>query len=131
MKKEEIYASILNGTAILITGSGAHLSVKNSFGQPFSSGVNLSKKLYEKCGISDPEDPKDLQDAAETFLERFSPAELVQEIKSELSVGEIKREHKELYSFEWQRVYTTNYDEVPIYATREKGARTKSWTEYT
>lgn len=117
MKKEDIFKSIIKGTAILITGSGAHLDVKTPNGDDFPSGINLAKRLYKLSDISEPENPWDLQDAAETYQERFSPEDLVQEIRNQLRVGGIQEEHRNLYSFKWQRVYTTNYDEVPLIAT--------------
>ena len=117
MENQDIFNSILRGNAVLITGSGAHLNVKTPHGEMFPSGVNLASQLYNLCGIDHPENPWDLQDAAETYQEMFSSADLIQEIKNQLRVGKIEKEHKELYSFKWQRVYTTNYDEVPLIAT--------------
>ena len=117
MENQDIFNSILRGNAVLITGSGAHLNVKTPHGERFPSGVNLASQLYNLCGIDHPENPWDLQDAAETYQEMFSSADLIQEIKNQLRVGKIEKEHKGLYSFKWQRVYTTNYDEVPLIAT--------------
>ena len=121
MERQDIFDSILRGTAVLITGSGAHLDIKTPSGKEFPSGVNLAERLYEQCGITHPENPWDLQDASETYQEMFSSADLVQEIKSQLRVGQIQNEHKALYSFRWQRVYTTNYDDVPLIATSNLG----------
>ena len=117
MKKEDVFKSILKGTAVLITGSGAHLDVKTPNNDDFPSGVNLAKQLYKLSNIDNPENPWDLQDAAETFQEHFSAEDLVKEIRNQLRVGSIQNEHRELYSFKWQRIYTTNYDEVPLIAT--------------
>lgn len=117
MKREDILKSIMEGTAILITGSGAHVTVETPDNEQFPSGCNLSKKLYYLSGIDNPEDERDLQDASETYLEKHSEEELVNVIKSILRVGSIKEEHRKLYSFNWQRVYTTNYDDVPLIAT--------------
>ena len=121
MERQDIFDSILRGTAVLITGSGAHLDIKTPSGKEFPSGVNLAERLYAQCGITHPENPWDLQDASETYQEMFSSADLVQEIKSQLRVGQIQNEHKALYSFRWQRVYTTNYDDVPLIATSNLG----------
>lgn len=117
MKKEQVFKNILNGKAILITGSGAHLDVTTPDNGPFPSGISLSKEIYKECGIDNPENPWDLQDATDTYTEMFSEDKLVQTIKKKLYVGKILEEHRALYSYEWQRVYTTNYDEVPRIAT--------------
>ena len=97
MKKEDIFKSIIRGTAILITGSGAHLDVKTPNGEEFPSGVNLAKELYRLCGVDNPENEWDLQDASETYQEHFSSEELVQEITKQLRVGCIQEEHRNLY----------------------------------
>lgn len=119
MEKEQVFKSILSGKAILLTGSGAHLGVTTPDNEPFPSGIALSKEIYKECGINNPENPWDLQDATDTYIERFSEEELVQTIKKKLYVGNILEEHRTLYSYDWQRVYTTNYDEVPRIATRK------------
>lgn len=119
MEKEQVFKSILAGTAILITGSGAHMSVMTPDGEEFPSGYMLSKELYRLCGIENPDDPWDLQDASDTYLDKFSSDKLVETIKNLLTVGTIQQEQKELYSCNWQRIYTTNYDEVPRNSTRK------------
>lgn len=117
---EKIYRNILNGNAILITGSGAHMTVKNHNGENFPSGVNLAKKVYELCGVEAPDNEYDLQDATDTFVEKFSEEMLIKEIKKQLSVANIEDSHRNLYSHNWQRIYTTNYDEVPIIASKNE-----------
>lgn len=119
MELQEVYQAITNGRAILITGSGAHMSAVGIDGNSFPSGVHLACDLYKACGIDNPENPSDLQDAADTYLEEKSPAELISEIKKNLHVSRLKQEHINLYSQNWQRVYTTNYDEIPILASKE------------
>ena len=116
--KEAIFKSILDGSAILITGSGAHHGVLTPDGKPFPSGVELSERIYSQCGILKPEKSWDLQDATDTYIEKFGEEKLIQEIKDQLSIGQVRDYHKKLYSQPWQRVYTTNYDDVPRISTR-------------
>lgn len=103
---------------MLITGSGAHMDVLTPDEKPFPSGIELSRTLYTSCGIMNPENPYDLQDAADTFLEKHSADKLIVELKKALLVGKISQKHKDLYAQPWQRVYTTNYDDVPLLATK-------------
>lgn len=117
MENEKIYESIINGKAILITGSGAHLDVKDPNGNDFPSGASLAKRLYNSVGIVNPENPWDLQDASESFLEKRSASDLIEEIKIALTVGSVSETTKILYSSPWKRVYTTNYDNVPRIST--------------
>lgn len=117
MENDKIYENIINGKAILITGSGAHLDVEDPNGNVFPSGARLANKLYGAIGIKNPENPWDLQDASESFLERKSASELIEEIKIALTVGKVTETAKILYSSPWKRVYTTNYDNVPRVST--------------
>ena len=118
MELEEIYQAIITGKAMLITGSGAHMTALDINGAKFPSGVALAEKLYKACGIMNPENPYDLQDAADSYLEKKSSVELITELKTMLYVSKIQHEHGILYGQDWQRVYTTNYDDVPILASK-------------
>lgn len=118
MKLDRVYHAIMEGRAILVTGAGAHVGALNLNKNEFPTGGNLAETLYRKCGIEHPDDPNDLQDASECYLERKSVDELILEIKDALHVANIQEEHKKLYVQNWQRVYTTNYDEIPILGTK-------------
>lgn len=120
MELEKVYQAIVDGKALLITGSGAHMGVLTPDGKEFPSGIDLSKAIYLSCGITNPENPYDLQDAADTFLEEKPADKFITELKKMLLVGKLFSEHKNLYSQPWQRVYTTNYDDVPLLATKDE-----------
>lgn len=117
MDIKEIYKEILNGNAVLITGSGANVGVKNHNGDAFPVGSALPELLYKQCGIEDPYNPYDLQDASETFLERKTANELIKLLRQMFNVGELSETVKIIYSMPWMRCYTTNYDEVPLLAS--------------
>lgn len=119
MTLDKAYKEIAEGRAILLTGSGAHMGALNLNKKEFPSGGSLAENLYMKCGITDPEDPNDLQDASDYYLEKKSADELIVELKDALHIADMKQEHKKLYSQNWQRVYTTNYDEIPILGTKD------------
>lgn len=118
MELEKVYKAIINGRAMLITGSGAHINALNMDREHLPSGGGLAKILYTACGISDTGNSDDLQDAADCYLERKSSEELIAELKKILHVAEIQQEHCVLYGQDWQRVYTTNYDDVPLMSTK-------------
>lgn len=119
MELEKVYQAIISGRAMLITGSGAHVTALDVDGEKFPSGIGLATRLYTDCGISNPENPYDLQDAADTYLENKNSYELIAKLKTILYVSKIQQEHKILYGQDWQRVYTTNYDDVPLLSTKE------------
>lgn len=122
MELEKVYQAIVDGKALLITGSGAHASALAPDGTKFPSGIDLARAIYLSCGVVNPENPYDLQDAADTFLEEKTADNFIVELKKMLLVGKIQSEHKNLYSQPWQRVYTTNYDEIPLLATKERAS---------
>lgn len=117
MENGKVYESIINGKAVLITGSGAHLGIKNPDGNEFPSGAGLAKRLYSAIGIENPDNPWNLQDASESFLEKKNTIDLIEEIKRALAVGMVNEITKNLYSSPWKRVYTTNYDDTPKIST--------------
>ncbi len=117
MELREIFENVKSGRAILITGSGAHMQAIGADGNKLPTGKELSIRLYHECGIFNPEDPGDLQDSSDMYVETHSSAELAEFLKTNLYVKEITEAQKELYRIQWQRVYTTNYDEVPRLAT--------------
>ena len=119
MELEKVFQAIMEGKAMLLTGSGAHMDILTPDGKAFPSGIDLARTIYSSCGIKNPENPYDLQDAADTFLEKNSADKFIVELKRMLLVGQIQQKHKDLYGQPWQRVYTTNYDDVPMLATKE------------
>lgn len=120
---EKLFHSICEGKAILLTGSGAHLGAIDLSGNPFPTGKDLAKHLYSKCGIENPSNIYDLADAATTFIEEHSERELITELKFLFSVSGIANSHKNLYNQNWKRIYTTNYDNIPVLATKDNTSR--------
>lgn len=90
MELEKIYQAIITGRAMLITGSGAHMTALGMNGEKFPSGVALAERLYKSAGIVNPENPYDLQDAADSYLETKSSDELIAELKYSGSVVKTK-----------------------------------------
>ena len=97
MELEKIYQAIITGRAMLITGSGAHMTALGMNGEKFPSGVALAERLYKSAGIVNPENPYDLQDAADSYLETKSSDELIAELKKVLYVSKVQKEHEILY----------------------------------
>lgn len=110
---------IIDGNAVIIMGAGASYGAKNAFGD-FPSGSKLAEGLYDACNIT-PDDKNDLQDAAQTFEETHSAAELIREIRTRLTCASFTSYHSTIYSQPWRRYYTTNYDDVALLAARAKG----------
>lgn len=117
MDKRQMYQKILDGKAVLIAGSGINMGVKGCDGKNLLTGCELAEKMYMECGITDPDDKYDLQDAAQTYLETKTDLQLVTLLKRLLSVSKISSYVKAIYQLPWMRYYTTNYDDVPVLST--------------
>lgn len=117
MNTKDIYQKILNGRAIIIAGSGINIDVKDCDGNDFLTGSRLAERIYEECGISNPDNKWDLQDASQTYLEKKTDLQLISLIKRLLNVSQLSDIVKKTYQLPWIRYYTTNYDDVPLLAT--------------
>ena len=51
MELEKIYQAIITGRAMLITGSGAHMTALGMNGEKFPSGVALAERLYKSAEL--------------------------------------------------------------------------------
>ncbi|MCL2249011.1 MAG: hypothetical protein FWC13_07045 [Oscillospiraceae bacterium] len=119
MQLNDAIKHILNGDAIILMGSGASFGAKNAFGE-FPSGSQLAKYLYKRCDIV-PDDEYDLQDAAQCYQEKNSPLALITEIRTLLTCASFSSAHEVIYSLPWLRYYTTNYDDVALFAAKKQG----------
>ena len=119
MELREGIKHIFDENAVVIMGAGASYGAKNAFGS-MPSGKELSQYLYSKCDIK-PDDPWDLQDAAQTYEEQFGPARLISEIRSIINCASFTSSHADIYSLPWIRYYTTNYDDVALLAASSRG----------
>lgn len=119
MGMEKLYDAILNGKAILITGSGVNFGSKNIEGEQLPLGQSLAKTLYLLAGVDEPENENDLQDAAENYISKYSEQQLISFLQRKFAIAEISAAAKEIYSLPWLREYTTNYDQMPILAGKD------------
>lgn len=110
--------SIFSGNAILITGAGASYGAVNESGSNLPMGDKLAELIFEECEIPP---STDLNDAADTFIEKFGEDRFIGKLKKLLNVTEIREWHKILYSQNWRNIYTTNYDRVPVIACNLAG----------
>lgn len=130
MKLEKVYQSIIDGTALLITGSGAHTGALTTDGKAFPSGIDLAKAIYSSCGITKPENPYDLQDASDTFLEEQSADKFIVELKKMLLVGKNADEVSKIMginiAFDARFVHDENVLEILDFSSGKTEFRIKS-----
>lgn len=110
--------SIIDGNALLLTGSGAAYGATSESGKKIPVGTELARLLLDECNES-PSD--DLRDAADTYAQKFGEDKLINRLKSLLNVSEIQEWHKIIYTQNWRCIYTTNYDRIPVIAADQGG----------
>ncbi|MCA5971857.1 MULTISPECIES: SIR2 family protein [Pseudomonas] len=110
MQLEEAIKHALDGDAVLFVGSGFSFGATSlSGGQPLS-GRELAKELYKLAGI-DAED-SDLTNASQFYVEKFGEANLTKFCREMFTIRSPAPHHQEIMNLPWQRIYTTNYDDL-------------------
>jgi hypothetical protein len=98
----------LDGSGMLFVGAGVSFLVTNATKQPLPNGIALNKAFHSACGIDYPS--YTLDRISGHYLRKFGSIKLYDFLCEELIVGTVDSELQELYRLDWQRVYTTNYD---------------------
>lgn len=99
----------LDGHAILFLGSGFPFGATNVANTKFKRGTELATALSKAAGL--PADAT-LDDAAEAYLEMLGEDALIQLLQREYTVQKVKPFHRTYATIPWNRIYTTNYDNV-------------------
>ena len=99
----------LNGEAILFLGAGASRHAFGPKGKPLPLGQELSDRLAEECGVPA---KYDLGSIAEYFIDLRSETTLINALRRNLKVAKISKNLEILASIPWDRIWTTNYDDV-------------------
>lgn len=112
MELHDAIDKILDGRAVLFAGSGFSLSAKNNkeVDPEFLSAHKLAALLYKKCGIIDHDN--DLANASSEYIDQKGEHALISLLKQEFTAFEISPEQEYFGALNWERIYTTNYDNV-------------------
>ncbi|MDR2084145.1 MAG: SIR2 family protein [Bacteroidales bacterium] len=95
---------------ILFTGSGFSILANNINGKQLPTGRMLSKSLCELMQI---DDDSDLQFTSSEFIRRNDVFKLIDLLKNEFTVNPDNcNKYKKISIYPWERIYTTNYDNV-------------------
>ena len=125
-KLEKIVKNALDGNAILFLGAGFSVGAKNIDDTDFPMAAGLCKELIKQGNIDiDGEDERDLEDLS-YISTRYIDAgntlrDLINILKKKYSCLCVGDEHKVIAGIDWKRIYTTNYDDVMEFASRNKG----------
>ncbi len=110
MDINEAIRHAIDGNAVLFAGSGFSFGSVGLGGDSPLSGRGLARKLYADVGV-DAED-SDLSIASQLYVERFGEAQLTRLCREMFTIKSSGAHHREIVDLPWQRIYTTNYDDL-------------------
>lgn len=117
---DEVIEKILDGNCMLFLGSGFSHGATNQLDQPMPIGRGLADMLDEETRENS---DGDLEDAADSFIERFGEAVLTQKLRDIFTVKEPSDAQRVVCDCQWRRIYTTNYDNSVETVMAQKGKR--------
>lgn len=112
MDLQESIIHALDGNAVLFLGSGFSIGATKEDGSMFKTAAPLAHKLLGECGLSKDEFVDDLGQASEVYLNMKSEHELVDYMRKEYTAVDVSPAQQIIAGVKWQRIYTTNYDNV-------------------
>ena len=108
-------------TSILFLGSGFSLGAKNIAGGYPPNGASLRRHFMTKLGL--PEDTTyDLQILSGEFADD-DPQKLREELYTTFRIASIDETQAAILNERWQRIYTTNYDDVVEFHRQRENRR--------
>lgn len=117
----EAIRCIIDGEAVLFTGSGFSKYAKNEDGNYLCTAKDLAHKMLKDCGFDEADYIDDLGQASDIYQETKGPFDLLRLLKKEFTAVELTDEQKLIASLPWFRIYTTNYDNVLEKAFQDNG----------
>jgi hypothetical protein len=104
---EDVMGRISTGKAILFTGAGFSIGMKNSKGEEPPRASDLSSLISQ---LGDFEDDGDLRYVADYYIEKCDRSKLVNLLRSRYTLVEAGESQRTICRATWRRIYTTNYD---------------------
>lgn len=123
MDIQEAIRNIIDGEAILFTGSGFSADAEKSDGEKLCTASTLAHKLLSECGFSEDEYVDDLGQASEIYEDEKGSLGLLDFVKREFTASKLTPAQQFIATLPWFRIYTTNYDNVLEKAWLDSGKR--------
>lgn len=110
MEFREAIEEILTGNALLFCGAGFSYGATSQTNEEI---FGVSKLINELCSdLKYEEIDEDLEYVSDEYIKKFGEAKLIELLKKNFFVKEVKDYHKIIVNLPWRRIYTTNYDNV-------------------
>ncbi|TIL95147.1 MAG: hypothetical protein E5Y73_08420 [Mesorhizobium sp.] len=112
-------------STVLFLGSGFSSGALAIGGKSPPLGRELSNILADDLGL--PRERYELQTLADAYSRRHEIG-LADKIRALYTIGSISAEQRTILSHRWQRIYTTNYDDLVEFAYHSNGLNVSSYT---
>lgn len=119
MNFNEAIACALDGEAILFTGSGFGYGATNLQGVKPVTGREFAKELWNLSGLSGT--PESLSIASQVYIQKNSRMALADLCRNAFTIKTSAAHHVDIAGLPWQRIYTTNYDDLLEKSANEAG----------
>ena len=126
MDLTEAIKHAIDGNAVLFVGSGFSFGATSLSGDSPLSGRAFARHLYEAAGVE--AEDSDLSIASQMYVAEFGEARLAQVCREMFTIRAAADHHRKIASLPWQRIYTTNYDDLIEKAAGDTGAIVTSVT---
>ena len=104
MDIQEAIRNIIDGEAILFTGSGFSAEAEKANGEKLCTASTLAHKLLSECGFSEDEYVDDLGQAAEIYEGEKGSLGLVDFVKREFTASTLTPAQQFLATLPWFRI---------------------------
>jgi SIR2-like domain len=125
MELDEALRHALDGQAILFVGAGFSTQALTAKGENLPTGSKLAMLLATKLKLAA---TPSLDIVADMFVHAAGEFQLIQLLRDSLTADQVTPEQAIFGSVPWQRVYTTNYDNVVELAYAKQGRHIDSPT---
>ena len=124
MTVEEVCERLRKGNAIIFTGAGFSTDALNVVGTSPMSGKALAKEI---CKLGKFSESDRLDYASDRYIENAKSIDpLIKLLKDQFTIRDASDSQKNICSYPFRRVYTTNYDNLYEFASIQNGIRLDS-----
>ncbi|MBC3905941.1 SIR2 family protein [Undibacterium umbellatum] len=109
----------IDGNAVLFLGSGFSYGAKNLLNSSPKTGREFASDLYKLAEV--PSKDENLMIASQIYYRKFGAAALSTLCRETFTIKQAAPHHITIASLKWQRIYTTNYDDLAERSSIENG----------
>ena len=121
MDMDELLKRGMNGTNLLFCGAGFSADCLNLSKNDFGGANGLLEELNDELGLEHPFG--ELQHATDAYLEKCNYTSLLKLLRNKYQVLQIPTVVNDILKYPWDKIYTTNYDDVISQSLKTHGIK--------